>query len=59
MDPLEEHVPAYLQFMDEHKLRIRAVLLTSDERDFLDFYRDLAPISRAFTEDFAVHAGFR
>lgn len=52
-------MPAYLQFMDQHQLRIRGVLLTSDEADFRAFYRDLEPVARAFTEDFAVHAGFR
>lgn len=59
VDPREEHLFSLLSFMDQEKLKIRSILLTSDEKEYVRFMEDLRPISRAFTENFKVYAGFK
>ena len=58
IDPLEEHMHSYLSYMDEHKLKIRSILLTSTEKEYIAFMEDLRPMKSAFTDDFQTHAGF-
>ena len=58
IDPLEEHIPHYLQYMDTHELQIHSCFLTSNLEDFNVFIKDLKGVKRAFTDDFKVRAGF-
>lgn len=58
VDPRVEHMFSLLTFMDEEKLQIRGILLTSDENEYVKFMDDLRPIRRAFTSDFKVYGGF-
>lgn len=59
VDPIQHHITSYLQYMDDHMLKIRSILLTSEEADFMKFYDDVSPMKRAFSAGFKIYAGFK
>lgn len=55
IDPLIEHTPNYLKYMEEKELKFKAIILTSDVEQFYSFYEDLKDIRGAFKDDFEVY----
>ena len=58
VDPKDVHIPFYLQYMDEHSLRFGATFLTSGEKDYSNFIRELRGMKRAFVDNYKAYSGF-
>jgi hypothetical protein len=58
VDPKDTHIPFYLQYMDENSMRFGATFLTSGEKDYSDFIRELRGLKRAFVENYQAYSGF-